>query len=185
MLFLALSRDSGIFLFRLQTAVALLNPASLDKIRRAQGDSTLFQEEHMTEIEKSCEMCGILIKKAKKKQRFCSIDCQSAYVKKNRVLVYDESVPLKLRGSISELQVCIDLLLMGFEVYSSVSLNARCDLVAIKGDVVLRVEVKTAMYISGVPKARGSATNRFDVLAMVVRGGTVTYSPAIETIMTK
>jgi hypothetical protein len=47
------------------------------------------------------------------------------------------------RGLVSELAVASYLLSYGFEVYFGFG-NTQCDLVAIRGDVIRRVEVKTA-----------------------------------------
>lgn len=48
-------------------------------------------------------------------------------------------------GAIAELEVCSDLLKMGFNVFRSVSQNALCDMIITKrGSPMLRVEVKSA-----------------------------------------
>lgn len=58
-------------------------------------------------------------------------------------------------GAISELKVCVDLMIKGYDVFRALSPQSNADLVAIKGDVVLKIEVRTARYYT---TAKGSKT---------------------------
>jgi hypothetical protein len=78
-------------------------------------------------------------------------------------------------GASSELKVCADFLLAGYEVFRSVSLNCSCDLVVLKNGEVFRVEVKTG-YKKQIPSADKT---RFDILA-VVNGEGISYYPALS-----
>jgi hypothetical protein len=79
-------------------------------------------------------------------------------------------------GASSELLVCADLLLKGFEVFRSVSTNCSCDIVALKNGKLLRVESKTVADKGKIPSADKA---KFDILAVVTDGG-VTYHPALS-----
>ena len=48
-------------------------------------------------------------------------------------------------GAICELIVAEDLLIQGYEVFRSISQHASCDLIAIRDDETVRVEVRTAL----------------------------------------
>ena len=50
----------------------------------------------------------------------------------------------KHKGAHSELDACVWLLDQGFEVFRNVSLHGTTDIVAIKYDLILRVDVRTA-----------------------------------------
>jgi len=77
-------------------------------------------------------------------------------------------------GAIKEILVATDLLKRGWEVYRAMSPAAGCDLVAIRGPLVRRVEVKSAGRKIG--KLRRNTWlfsnkrlrwDRYDVLALV------------------
>lgn len=69
-------------------------------------------------------------------------------------------------GAIAELSVSVHMMNAGYAVYRSMSHNAPCDLVAIKGDRTLRIEVKT------ITAGKRPTVNRsqFDHLALLIRG---------------
>lgn len=84
-------------------------------------------------------------------------------------------------GAISELHVCADLLLRGYEVFRSVSPTASCDLAVLRGSRLLRIEVKSArLHIkTGTLYHERPEPTRYDHLAVVVNGK-VTYIPPLE-----
>lgn len=49
-------------------------------------------------------------------------------------------------GAVSELVACADLLMKGFSVFRSVSPASFYDLIAIKNDLFLGIEIKTGRY---------------------------------------
>lgn len=54
------------------------------------------------------------------------------------------------KGDLSELLVCIDLMKKGYEVYRAVSPASYCDLLAIKGEEIKKIEVRTGFYYESV-----------------------------------
>jgi hypothetical protein len=79
-------------------------------------------------------------------------------------------------GAASELVVCVDLIRRGYDVFRAVSAQCCCDLIAVKGINVLRVEVRTAHGTKGMS---ASKRGHYDVLA-VVREFNVSYKPTIS-----
>jgi hypothetical protein len=75
----------------------------------------------------------------------------------------------------------------GFDVYRALSPACPCDLVAIHGNRVLRIEVKSAtLYINGVislGKLAPSQVGRCDVLASVTQDGKVYYDPELPEVL--
>lgn len=72
-------------------------------------------------------------------------------------------------GAISEMVVAVDLMKKGYAVFRSLSPACFCDLMAVKGDSSLRVEVKTG-YESETGRVHFPKSNRpFDILATYVR----------------
>jgi len=84
-------------------------------------------------------------------------------------------------GAISELSVACHLMNLGYDVFRSLSPHASCDLVAIKGQRVLRIEVKTAGTKYGkIVKPTVTNHGKFEHLAMVVRRRGVVFDPPLE-----
>lgn len=90
----------------------------------------------------------------------------------------DPTVAHKNAGAFAEMIISADLLRRGFEVYRSLSAHSSCDLVAIRGDLFFRVEVKSAHVMNGTSgKPTGvlhfSASKldpeNYDLLALFVR----------------
>lgn len=93
------------------------------------------------------------------------------------------------KGTRHELVVCVDLMAKGYEMYKAMSPGASCDLIAVKGGKIIRVEVATATgYLrdgriahSHLYDAKRNKTNRYDLLAIVFRDSmNITYQPALE-----
>lgn len=87
-------------------------------------------------------------------------------------------------GAISELIVTIDLMQRGFEVFRAVSPACSCDLAALRGGILTRVEVRTGTrYMTGSVSysLAESEKGRHDVLAVVV-DGKVTYTPDLTDL---
>lgn len=70
-------------------------------------------------------------------------------------------------GASSELLVAHDLLMRGFDVFRAINPDAECDLVAVYGQKVYRVQCKTNVT------ATSEDHSRFDVLASVIEGKVV------------
>jgi hypothetical protein len=85
-------------------------------------------------------------------------------------------------GALAELQVSADLLRRGFHVFRAVSPAASCDLVAMRGEEILRIEVKSARrYACGVQYNNPKDRSRFDVLALAVEGEGIEYRPSLDS----
>jgi PD-(D/E)XK endonuclease len=92
--------------------------------------------------------------------------------------------PLKT-GAMSELKVCADLMNKGFDVFRAVAQNASCDIVAIRNNQVIRVEVRTTSESDNgnIRQAIKSVdVGRSDCYAWVTENG-ITYEPELETIV--
>jgi hypothetical protein len=81
-------------------------------------------------------------------------------------------------GAASELVVCVDLIRRGYDVFRAVSPQCSCDLIAMKGINVFRVEVRTSQVLPN-KKMRASRHGKYDILALV-REWEVVYDPPIE-----
>lgn len=73
-------------------------------------------------------------------------------------------------GAISETLCCYDLLQQGFHVFKAVSPACPCDLIAMKGDQVYRVEVTTARRtVDGkMYHNKRHDKHKYDILACVL-----------------
>jgi Holliday junction resolvase-like predicted endonuclease len=96
---------------------------------------------------------------------------------------WKQKTPRGNRGTVSELLVCSDLLIRGYYVFRNISPHGPCDLVALKSEKLIRVEVKGSyerkdgtFRPSGVAQQIGKD---YDVLAYTYMGK-VSYEPEIE-----
>ena len=80
----------------------------------------------------------------------------------------------------SELVCATDLMRLEWDVYRAVAWTASCDIVAIKGNTVLRVEVRTAAVLKD-DKLTSAKNGRYDVLARVWYDE-VEYTPPLEEL---
>jgi len=86
-------------------------------------------------------------------------------------------------GSTSELIAAVHLLNAGYDVFRSVSHCASCDLIAIRGNTILRIEVKTRGSVKGkAQKPSISDRSKFDHLAIVARGLGVVFDPELPCL---
>jgi hypothetical protein len=86
-------------------------------------------------------------------------------------------------GVVSELLVCTDLTMRGYEVFRPLSQHASCDLLALDGNRAWRVEVKTGYRQSGCSSVRGRQVGQHDVLAIVIRNKRIVYKPNLPSII--
>lgn len=85
------------------------------------------------------------------------------------------------RGAISEMLVAIDLLARGWEVYRNLDQFGGCDLACSLNGRLVRIEVKTIGDVQPggrIPLDLTAKVGNFDVLAMVLRDGSVKYCAA-------
>jgi hypothetical protein len=71
------------------------------------------------------------------------------------------------KGSLAELRISCHLMGLGFQVFRNLSVNGSCDLVAIRGRRVVRVQVKSTLSINSLKNLRQGQN---DLLACLVDG---------------
>jgi PD-(D/E)XK endonuclease len=81
------------------------------------------------------------------------------------------SVSTGTRGAIAELRIACNLMSLGWSIYRCYSPNAAADLIAAKGRVVLRVQVKSSTNGQYENLRQGSN----DLLAIVTPDGEIRY----------
>ena len=122
--------------------------------------------------ERKCRFCQKEIIESRR-WRFCSRRCQRAFVKKQ----YRDMNPLRsvllasnVKGAISELKVCANLLEMGCEVFRSVAMTCSCDLVVLSNMKLYRIEVTTGgSTMDGSVTRVAKDSDKYDILAIVHR----------------
>lgn len=79
-----------------------------------------------------------------------------------------------------ELLVAVDLLRLGWQVFRCISPCGSCDLVAMRADDLLRVEVTTAVRNkNGTWGYPAKDSRRYDILALVTHAGEIMYRPTL------
>lgn len=139
--------------------------------------------------ESKCLGCGNQFSSSISRQTYCSAKCREARVTRKWL---DGVRGLKLArisaGVLCELIVTADLYSRGWEIFKPFSHAACCDLIAIRGEDVLRMEVK-AGYRIGNRQSRAKGTVRpnqkFDCLAIVCDDHDITYQPPLEQAFTR
>lgn len=92
------------------------------------------------EFKKICPECNKEFLPRSKNHIYCSNECCVKKYKEQRV---DLDLSTGIKGAISELFVCQDLLKKGFEVYRSISQCSSRDIIAIKDNKTYDIEVRT------------------------------------------
>ncbi len=117
-------------------------------------------------------------------QIYCSIKCRTIYYtsKSGRTT---SDISTSSTGTLSELLASADLISKGYYMFRALSPSSPCDLIALRGDKCLRVEVTTGRRNSNTQsiyypnKTKDQA--KFDLLVVVVpEEGTVTYYPSLD-----
>lgn len=127
-----------------------------------------------------CQSCQREFEPARTDQIYCSASCQR---KKNRPdLDWRSEIGRGNSGAYSELIAAACLFRHGYYVFRNLGPHGPCDLVALKGDVFLRVEVKTETPCSSqIPIHRGYKLGKdYDVMAVVGFDGGVTFYPELK-----
>ncbi len=133
-------------------------------------------------------MCGKNIPAERIRRRIttCSPQCKAELFKK-RHLEANHNRPAydfenSVVGTISELVVCLDLMKRGYSVFRPMNGCESCDIIALKGGKMIRVEVTTGVRCIGgtlTHKKKRPPGEVFDILGVVERNDTITYSPKI------
>lgn len=115
--------------------------------------------------------------------QFCDEKCYKLYIAgkfspdkaTSRVI---RGVNTSCTGAISEFAVTNDLLAKGYYVFRSVSASAPFDLIAYRGDTILKIEVKTSrVYLNtGAINMTTSVSGQQDIIAYsVIDEGYIVY----------
>jgi len=88
-------------------------------------------------------------------------------------------------GAIGEMKVGADLMHRGYYVYRCLSPTGPCDLIAMDGGRLWRVEVKMAYRGAegGITPPTIRRPKSFDVLACVLPDGSIVYEPDLPSVM--
>lgn len=138
---------------------------------------------------RACQHCGNNIPASKQSSaKFCSQACrraasQEAYRNQYASPTATLGLSSAVVAATSEIAVARDLMLKGWDVYRAVAWTAKCDLVAIKGNITLRVEVRTASRLHASPKLSATREGAHDILAFVW-GDSIEYDPPLQDLET-
>jgi hypothetical protein len=129
--------------------------------------------------DRTCLACESLIPKWKNKHaRYCSMKCSKRIDKERNYEDRGIVASNAEQGAISELLVSADLIKRGYEVFRALSPQSSCDLVALKSNETLRIEVRTGFLSRGGNLSYGQShigSGRYDVLAVALKDGSITY----------
>ncbi len=137
-----------------------------------------------------CSQCQGPITSRRSNAIFCSNACSrksklAKFKKENPDGGYGDLSPSRV-GAIHEMMVCADLCKRGLSIFRAVSPSEECDIMAMRGSEIFRIEVTT-----GYRSPRGALnfppkqTARFDILAVVERSGKITYHPDEPALISK
>lgn len=117
-----------------------------------------------------CHECnGIIIARGNYRRKYCSTTCARA----SRGQLDATNRTSGTTGAMGELLASYALLLRGWEVFRALSPNCPCDLIAMRGGRLLRIEVRSGYRQSdgsvSCPRNQGDQ-GRQDVFAVVIHG---------------
>lgn len=141
-----------------------------------------FKEDWRT-VPAPCGFCGKLFIRRKSVSIYCSSKCSQANSEKLHGFE-DQPEPYSSGtvGAIYELRIATDLMLKGWYIFRALSPNGPVDLVAIKEDKILRVQVRKARRYrrSGrIAYRPPKDTHSYDLLALCLSDGSTIYIPEI------
>lgn len=125
---------------------------------------------------KQCLICGTEFKPRGPYHKFCSKKCNQKN-HKDKLYAWNNvtgDIGKDQQGAISELAASVFLMRKGYEVFRAFNPAAPCDLVALKDDQVLRVQVKTVWQREDgtfYNNRFDSDIRRYDLLIRVSRSG--------------
>lgn len=97
----------------------------------------------------TCETCSKEFTNYHSHTKTCSPDCRKIRAAKIAgKQAYVTGLPTATVGAIAEMAVALDLLRKGYAVFRALSSSCFCDLIAIKNEVIMRLEVRTGYYYS-------------------------------------
>ena len=98
-----------------------------------------------------CSTCKKEFTSSWSHQKTCSEECRKGRENEMWGRYVDKSIPAGTVGAISELAVSVDLMEKGYAVFRALSQSCFCDVIAIKGNKQLRIEIRTG-YITRATK---------------------------------
>lgn len=132
---------------------------------------------------KVCETCQTTFHTARNSQVYCSKKClQEKY--RSAVPPDLQTIGRGAKGTYGELLVSADLIKKGWYVYRALSPHSPCDLIAVKGQLIKRIEVTlgkrvTEGKISFNP--HNDTATGFDIVAVVIANdNSVVYIPELS-----
>lgn len=131
-----------------------------------------------------CLQCQRPIDADKRKHaKYCSKHCRSKHYGE-RIGIIGTGLAPATTGALAELLISADLLKRGYEVFRALSPSCSCDLMVLKDGKTIRVEVKTAYRnkISGNIMRSPVKPGAFDLVAMVIGGIEILYTPELERL---
>ncbi len=117
---------------------------------------------------------------------FCTVECRTEYYKRRSAYATFPGISSSTIGAMAELLTCYDLMSKGWEVFRAMSPACPCDLIAMKGSLLIRVQVRsTYKFDSGETRIPTSAKDegRQDMFAVVVHNDKhIEYSPPLPVV---
>lgn len=118
-----------------------------------------------------CANCGSEFKRINKNiKKFCTRRCRDMVRNRNHVIKSPLSgLTTGTSGAISELMVSCQMLKSGYSIFRAVSPSCFCDLIAVKGKDIFRVEVTTGTkYKNGKVYHYKRDFYKFDILGVII-----------------
>ena len=95
------------------------------------------------QTERQCAVCNELFTMRWQNAKYCSSKCQKIANDEKWGRNPGKGIATGTVGAISEMAVSVDLMEKGFAVFRALSAACFCDLIAIRKDETLKVEVRT------------------------------------------
>ena len=126
-------------------------------------------------------MCRSIIESARAARggKTCSYECAKRRLQEKLGIGGYDGIPTGTVGALNELIASCDLMSKGFHVFRALSPSCPSDLIILRGEKSLRVQVRTG-YISDSEKLTCPRNGEHDILAIVVKGKGVFYEPPFE-----
>lgn len=129
----------------------------------------------MATYKRVCRGCSKEFETMEPLKVYCEIECRRSYNIYEPVKDYGE-VPRGTVGAIAELAVSIDLMAKGYSVFRPLSPNCFCDLIAIKGDEIKMIEVRSGNKDShGVVFSKKRSDKVTDFAVYIHAENSITY----------
>lgn len=128
-----------------------------------------------------CLNCNKQILKFKGLRKYCNDICKKEFINKKHEKFESKTKELgKTKvGAIQEMLVCADLIKRGYDVFRAICSSCPCDIIILKDNKSLRVEVTTGYITSanGYIKIPTKDYSKFDIIAIVLGNGKIVYDP--------